>query len=362
MRITFALPGIEAMGGGLRVVAQYAAHLEAQGHVVTLAIRRPEPLLGRRQRLLTLIGLRKRYPHMSAGRGYFSDVKARAVHLDERRAVNAADLPDADAIISTWWTTAEWAEKLPAAKGHHIHFVQDYEDFKPVFSRRVQVVYHQSNQKIVVARWLQRQLHERHGRDSILVSNGVDTSWFSTPPRQKRTTPAVGLLWAEHPRKNSRFGLEAVLRLRRDCPDLQAIIFGAGPRPEDLPEWIAYEENPAQTRIPQIYASCDLWLFPTLSEGFGLPLLEAMACRTPVLATPAGAAPDLIEDGVNGHVLPANVTADDFAAAAAAVLAQDDAAWRAMSDAAWKTAQQHDLKAAARAFEDAVTGIVQGRS
>lgn len=359
MRITFALPGLPGMVGGLRVVAQYAAHLEAQGHQVTLAVRRPAPDLGRRLKLLSMLRLWSPYPPLSEERGYFSDIKAPIIHLNERRHVCADDLPDADAIISTWWTTAEWAEKLPASKGRHIHFVQGDEDFRPAFSQQVQAVYRQSNPKIVVAGWLQDMFRQKYGQESTLVMNGVDTAQFSAPPREKNSPHRVGLLWSPHPHKNCPLALEAIVKLRTLHPNLQAIVFGGEKRPESFPDWITYEQRPAQTRISEIYASCDLWFFTTIREGFGLPLLEAMACRTPVLATPAGAAPDLIRNCVNGCLVSANITGETLAAEADAFLAQSAETWVKMSDAAWQTAQKHKLDHAARAFEDAVAQLVQ---
>ena len=121
-----------------------------------------------------------------------------------------------------------------------------------------------------------------------------------------------------------------------------------------MPEWVKYESRPPQDRIPQIYAACDAWLFTSRAEGFGLPILEAMACRTPVIATPAGAAPDLI-DGRNGRLVEADPEA--FVAALRDLLAGD---WTAASTAAWDTAQRHDVGTAARAFEDALKAAVHG--
>ena len=46
-----------------------------------------------------------------------------------------------------------------------------------------------------------------------------------------------------------------------------------------------------------------MWLFGAREEGFELPILEAMACRTPVLGTPAGAALELLVDGA-GILVP----------------------------------------------------------
>ena len=64
-----------------------------------------------------------------------------------------------------------------------------------------------------------------------------------------------------------------------------------------LPRDTEFHLRPPQDRIRDIYSKCDAWLFGSRSEGFGLPILEAMACRTPVIGTPAGAAPELLGDG-----------------------------------------------------------------
>ena len=52
------------------------------------------------------------------------------------------------------------------------------------------------------------------------------------------------------------------------------------------------------------YTSADVFVFPSLVEGFGLVLLEAMACGIPIITTPNTAAPDIITDGVEGFIIP----------------------------------------------------------
>ena len=56
--------------------------------------------------------------------------------------------------------------------------------------------------------------------------------------------------------------------------------------------------------LPMILRQCDVLVLPSYFEGFGLVLLEAMACGLPIIATDATSAPDLITDGVEGYVIP----------------------------------------------------------
>jgi len=84
--------------------------------------------------------------------------------------------------------------------------------------------------------------------------------------------------------------------------------------------WLGYVDD---AELPALYSGAAAFLFPTLYEGFGLPILEAMACGAPVLAADRGAAPET----AGGHAVLADP--EDEAALAAgieAVLGRDDAA------------------------------------
>ena len=56
--------------------------------------------------------------------------------------------------------------------------------------------------------------------------------------------------------------------------------------------------------LAQEYAGADLLAFPTLGDGFGLVIQEAMCCGTPVLTTPCGGGPECIDDGIEGWIVP----------------------------------------------------------
>ena len=57
-------------------------------------------------------------------------------------------------------------------------------------------------------------------------------------------------------------------------------------------------------RIVELMQATDLFLLPSQSESFGLAALEAMACGSPVVASRAGGIPEVVEDGVQGLVVP----------------------------------------------------------
>jgi len=59
---------------------------------------------------------------------------------------------------------------------------------------------------------------------------------------------------------------------------------------------------PVGADLRRIYNSCDIFLFPSHVEGFGLPPFEAMACRKPVVTTDVGAVPDFLEHGRNAMI------------------------------------------------------------
>jgi starch synthase len=56
-------------------------------------------------------------------------------------------------------------------------------------------------------------------------------------------------------------------------------------------------------QVPELMSSCDCLVFPSYFEGFGLVILEAMACGMPVITSTATAGPDIIEHGVDGFVI-----------------------------------------------------------
>jgi glycosyltransferase involved in cell wall biosynthesis len=90
-------------------------------------------------------------------------------------------------------------------------------------------------------------------------------------------------------------------------------------------EQTVFLERPAFASMPHLYAAAGAFVFPSFYEGFGLPLLEAMACGTPVIASDSSSIPEVA--GGTGLLVPAG-DVPALAEALRAVLADDELAGR----------------------------------
>lgn len=352
MRINFVLP-VANLAGGVRVVGIYAERLARRGHRVTV-ISLPRRL-----------GWRRRLKRGLTGRGFGSAKTADKNHLDgmnldhrilERfRPVTDADLPDADVVIATWWKTAYWVDELSPSKGGKAYFIQHDERQVHGTADDVLPTWRMAMHKILVAKWLEPVLQEQGVAEAIsVVPNAVDAEQFFAPPRGKQKKPTVGLMYSDAHFKGADLALAAFEKARASMPELELVAFGKDdPFPHlPLPEGARYEQDAPQDKLREVYASCDAWLFASRCEGFGLPILEAMACRTPVIGTPAGAAPELIGEG--GGVLVGDEDVDGMAAAILDVCGRDEADWKSLSDRAYRTATGYTWDDATDAFEAAL--------
>jgi len=355
MRITFVLQNAD-LAGGVRVVAIYANKLQQRGHRVTV-VSTPNPILP----------LYLRFHSLLHGRGWPTPAPLGPSHLDglgidhrvlpTYRAVTNGDVPDADVVIATTWKSGLWVHRLSPAKGAKVHLMQHYETWAGYDApRHVDDVWRLPSHKIVISKWLADLAREKFGiTDASHIPNSVDTDQFFAPPRGKQSSPTVGFLYHDTPFKGVDITLRALELLRTKFANLKIIAYGRDdPKPHlPLPPGTTYIRRPEQDELRDIYARCDVWLCGSRAEGFHLPPLEAMACRTPVVSTRVGGPMDIIDDGINGFL----VDVEDHAALAdrtTEVLNLSDDRWKEISSAALETAHQYTWDDATDLFEQAL--------
>ena len=331
MRITIVLAGGFGLAGGERNLAEWARHLQQRGHQVLLISPPPRaPKLRERVRAWRHGCFRR-----ASTASHFDNVNVPRILLDRFRPVTDQDLPDAEIVIATWWETAEWVAALSSRKGAKVYLIQHHEVFDYMPQARVAATYHLPLQKIVTSSWLRNVMRDVYGdAEAVLIAQGVDRTLFDAPPRCKQAVPTFGFMYSSLHWKGCDVVLNAIKLAQVQLPHLRIVAFGAeNPTAQlPLPRGAVFVKQPPQTLLSELYAQCDAWLFGSRSEGFALPPMEAMACRTPVIGTPAGGEAELIAQG--GMLVPQ----EDFAAMALQMLAvgeMSDDAWRALSDKAY---------------------------
>jgi glycosyltransferase involved in cell wall biosynthesis len=194
--------------------------------------------------------------------------------------------------------------------------------------------------------------------DVALIPNAVDSDLFHATPRERQPAPTVGLMYATEAFKGLDVALAAIAEVRRTHPDLRVVAFGTKPVTTafPLPSGAHYVRDPDQDQLRMIYASCDVFVTASRSEGFGLPIIEAMACRTPVVATRTGCAGDVIDDGIEGYVVNVD-DASGLADGLRRILDLPTPDWRRMSDAAHARALSYSWDDATVLFEQSLIDI-----
>jgi glycosyltransferase involved in cell wall biosynthesis len=358
VNITFVAPHA-GLSGGIRVIAMHALGLQRRGHRV-LVVSQPLPRPPLRSRIRGVLRGKSDSASHAEHASQLDGLPIEHRVLNRPRPVIDADVPDADVVVATWWETADWVAALSARKGVKAYLIQGdeacfYSD--AASQERVAATWRLPLRKAAVAQWLIGLGRERcPGHDLRLVPNAVDAEHFSSPARDKQSHPTIGLVSSPFGGKGLELMLGAFELARRDHPDLRLVSFGDPPAPGQVawPAEFQLEVRPAQDRIPRLYASCDAWLFGSRREGFGLPILEAMACRTPVIGTPAGAAPEILAGG--GGILVKAGDPGDMAAAIRRVIGMTPEQWRAMSDAAHRTAAAYSWDRSVEMFEAFISG------
>lgn len=177
-------------------------------------------------------------------------------------------------------------------------------------------VYHHCDRFIVLSNAFGEILHQKYkiSRDRIyVIPGGVDTKRFCIT--QTRQEARAYLNWPQDrfilftPRRLvHRMGLDkfllALKQVKKKYPDIWLAVAGRGPLRDELERYVKELELEDQVRflgflpdksLPIAYQAADLTVMPSQSlEGFGLVLLESLACGTPTLCTPVGGMPEVI--------------------------------------------------------------------
>jgi glycosyltransferase involved in cell wall biosynthesis len=170
---------------------------------------------------------------------------------------------------------------------------------------------------IAVSECTRRDAMRLYGLDEAkitVVYEGVNPRFRAAPPgavtsaRQKYGLPNSFMLslGTIEPRKNLTLLLEAYHALRMQGTECGLVIVGTKGwlyegffrrlRELGLEDEVIFPGFVPEEDLPAVYSGADLFVFPSLYEGFGLPVLEAMACGTPVVCSNTSSLPEIVGD------------------------------------------------------------------
>lgn len=144
-----------------------------------------------------------------------------------------------------------------------------------------------------------------------VIPNGVSDEFF-TPRAYRRAPNALLFLGGWEWRKGIRYLAQAFCRIAERRPDVTLSLAGTGEGdpivkrafPAELHPRIRVIPAVPPQELPAVYATHDIFLFPSLFEGMPLVVPEAMASGMPVVTTRACGMQDIVEDGVSGFLVP----------------------------------------------------------
>jgi glycosyltransferase involved in cell wall biosynthesis len=184
--------------------------------------------------------------------------------------------------------------------------------------------------RFVVSRYWQDVLRTQYGYDSMVTYNGLDLEDFSRLPPRRSKTANVLFVGGLEPRKGLEYLVLAMGQVVQEIPDARLVAV-AKTGFEGTDEWrffeqlagragltdnVDFRESVSQETLLGFYSDCDILVLPSRTEGWGLSLMEAMACKKPVVASRVGGIPELVRDGTDGLL----VEAGDVAGLSQAIL------------------------------------------
>ncbi|RJS80711.1 glycosyltransferase family 4 protein [Methanophagales archaeon] len=167
---------------------------------------------------------------------------------------------------------------------------------------------------------MKREIQKIYGREVFVIPNGIDLEKFNNLSKEnvrKKLKIAneeeiivfVGTLRSV---KGIKYLIEAMKIIIQKNIDTRLMLVGDGEDREslekhvkelDLEKYVSFVGKVPNEKVPEYMVASDVFVLPSVSEGFPVTILEAMASGLPIVATKVGGLPEIIKDGENGFLV-----------------------------------------------------------
>lgn len=323
LKISFLLPS-DGLGGGTRAIVSFGNELISRGHQVRIFYRNTRGLRPR----LRHIYIKSRYKNAPNWLKNFGGLSFKYKNLNPKM------FSQDELIVSMCTQTTFDAWSLPKSIGIkvlHCHGVEIENWAKMIESWKLPMP------KIAVSFDVADNIKKEVDQNVIgVVHDGVDTDEYFPCLQAKERIGIGGTFgWARTKGPNTTICVVQILGQR--LPGVPIYLFGSGRKHNNLQN-VIYKRLPTVAEARKLYSSCKVWFLTSIKEGFGLPVLEAMACGCAVVSTDCGGPRDIIRDGINGFLV--NVAKPRAMAQKIEFLYRNDRLQKHISLNAMKTAKE----------------------
>jgi glycosyltransferase involved in cell wall biosynthesis len=340
LRVSLLLP-CRGVGGGVRAIMRMAKSLKARGHDVRI--------FAKYSRASFLDRMRARYIDAAYGETdwlihadvpVFDYLSLSDYHFDRNELVVAM-------CAQTSFDLMELKEGM-GIRVYHCHG-SEIENWE-----RMIAAWHLPTQKIAISSKLCRDISAETGQKCHgIVPDGVDLEeYYPSPHGHSRDAVGAGFRWSYS--KDPENIIRIFQNLAKRVPETPLLSFGMGRKPGGLRD-VAYARYPTVEKARGIYSRCKAWFLPSIQDGFGMPVLEAMACGCAVVATNCGGPGDIIANGQNGFL--ADVGNYGEIVRRIVQILEDDDLYARIAQRGFETARRYSWDAAGASMEKKLTAI-----
>jgi glycosyltransferase involved in cell wall biosynthesis len=180
-----------------------------------------------------------------------------------------------------------------------------------------------------------------------VIPNGVDLDVFHPDPTARSARPSILCVGSLTGRKRGSWLIDQFTRsIRPAFPDAELHMVMTPGAPV---EGVTFHVGVTMAELARLYRSAWVFASPSTYEGFGLPYLEALACGTPVLATPNPGSREVLEDRRYGVL----ATDETFSAELCRLLS-DEGARNQLAVAGLERARSFDIRITAERYEELI--------
>lgn len=350
IKVNIVVPSL-VQGGGPRVIFSYANYLVEQGHDVVVYV----PIL-------------YVWPKMRNGKINWKTSVGNFLRGNKLKwfdnkfkiklifKISDFYIRDSDIIMATAWQTAQSVYDLADSKGKKVYFIQGYEvNDEGTNKIEVEDSYKLGMNMFTIANWLEELVSSVSEQKVKVIHNWTRDEEFIREEKQINNPRSIIMLGNTALHKGWSLGLE-ILKKAQEKYNCRIILYGVRQIP-DLPKLFEFYQQPKRELLTKLYNEADICLFPSIREGWGLIVTEAMAHKCAVVGNNTGVVLELCKDEETA-LISKSKSVEDLENKLFRVI-EDERLMKKLQDNGYELAKKYSFSNQSKIFEEYLLSLVE---